>query len=64
MIVGCYTLELYCDAPDCPWRPHQFTGRTEAECIRAAKSVGWRLDKKKGIAKCKAHRHLRITVPK
>lgn len=57
MKVGCYTLDLYCDKgyvaqkggiPDCGWKKHmqQFTGRTEASCIRKAKAEGWSVGKR------------------
>jgi hypothetical protein len=55
MIVGCYTLDLYCDRdnpdgytiadiPEHGFRefPHQFTGHTEGVCMRDAKRRGWR----------------------
>lgn len=54
MIVGCYTLDLYCENADpsaagyrtqCPHRwghfPTVFTGETEGECLRAARRSGW-----------------------
>jgi hypothetical protein len=58
MIVGCYTLDLYCDKnnPDHDYFefPHQFTGRSLASCIRQAKSKGWSVGKEKAICpKCK-----------
>ncbi len=40
LIVGCYTLDLYCVVDN---TFGQFTGRTESECIRAARRSGWRV---------------------
>lgn len=55
--IGCYTLDLYCDGPDhlalyeaavrdwsgaASYRPQQFTGQTEAECLQEASREGWR----------------------
>lgn len=48
MIVGCYSMDLYCDVKDafgCRAYPGQFTGRTESECIRKARKAGWRVVK-------------------
>lgn len=53
MIVGCYTLDLYCDSK----REHhyqednvsfgkQYTGRNERECWQQARADGW---KKQGV---------------
>ena len=53
MIVGCYTLHLYCDDPthfarrnDRPWRESsldaEFTGNTETDCKRQARAKGWK----------------------
>lgn len=47
MIVGCYTMDLYCDASDHKsvatrrggW---QYTGETAGECKRKAKADGWK----------------------
>lgn len=46
MIVGCYTLDLYCDVTyrKHPWDyrfPHQFTGETFGECKKQAQRYGW-----------------------
>jgi hypothetical protein len=60
MIVGCYTVHLYCDSethegylsefgysvktPDGYKRvPHEFAGKNEAECLRQARDMGWRI---------------------
>lgn len=62
MIVGCYTMHLYCDTgnsePGMPGDgagPHnyedpgqgEFVGRTEADCLRQARAKGWRFDRKR-----------------
>jgi len=50
MIIGCYTLHLYCDVPKCTYNnkggsyiPDEFTGETGGECRNAARKAGWRL---------------------
>lgn len=47
MRVGCYTLDLYCDAAsphhDDEEFPHQFTGEDGGACRRAARDAGWRI---------------------
>lgn len=61
MIIGCYTLDLYCKDPrakepgdnTCTAYPGQFTGQTERECIRAARRRGF-LDRV--VANCEARR--------
>lgn len=56
MIVGCYTLDLYCDReegePQHGFRefPHQFTGHTEGDCMQDARARGWRF--RDGAAYC------------
>ena len=46
MIVGCYTLDLYCSKKGCTKpMPHQFTEQTEGECIREARKKGWSVSK-------------------
>ena len=55
MIVGCYSIDLYCDFGPHPVGygfPHQFTGQTEAVCFREARKKGWRIYRKQGKAKC------------
>lgn len=57
MLVGCYTLDCYCDAAQ-EGKPHpsqfrggwltwpmQYTGETRAECVRKARVFGWRIGK-------------------
>ena len=54
MIVGCYSLDLYCDNFDLMKDqvedsyghrydefPHQFTGYSRPECVRNARHRGW-----------------------
>ena len=55
MIVGCYSMDLYCDFGPHPIGydfPHQFTGRTEAECFRNSKKRGWKIYPAQRKAKC------------
>lgn len=63
MIVGCYTLDLYCDAEGCTNpRPHtsdggrgplaQYTAETGGACRRDARRDGWRLRVREGRAIC------------
>lgn len=55
MIVGCYSVDLYCDNEDrtgdkrCKRRngplrygSDQYTGETEGECLRQARKEGWK----------------------
>lgn len=50
MIVGCYTLDLYCDHPKhkdnveiSKRGAHQYTGITGGECRQAARRDGWKI---------------------
>ena len=59
MIVGCYVLHLYCDAPEgsCAngWHEEntdEFTGETASEARRWARDGGWTLDMHAGKALC------------
>ena len=55
MLIGCYTLDLYCDNDKSgvkedgthDWRefPHPFTGETFAVCAREARGRGWIISK-------------------
>lgn len=69
MRVGCYTLDLYCTNEyatlghtECRESHRgsgvgQFTGRTESECLRKAKKVGWKLTPDKELCPtCNANR--------
>jgi len=56
MLVGCYTLDLYCDNADCtdtrdgPW---QYCAETGATCRREARDAGWIItDEKQICPKC------------
>ena len=63
MIVGCYSLDLYCDAAGCTNpRPYmsdggrgplaQYTAETGGACRKQARDDGWRLNLRNGTAKC------------
>lgn len=60
MIVGSYTLDLYCD--NCTdfnmkngvWTPQQFTGTDRGTCMREARGVGWIIGKHDKFALCPA----------
>ena len=44
MIVGCYSMDLYCDSDgehDYDAHMRTFNGRTEIGCIRKAHKAGW-----------------------
>lgn len=70
MIVGCYTMDLYCDEQGCKNAtarhtsdgrgapPGQFYGETAGECRRAARRAGWKLSRRdgQGHASCPLHR--------
>jgi hypothetical protein len=63
MIVGCYSLHLYCDnVPDRPWQPgdlhdwsefpHEYDGdETGAQARKRARKKGWAL-RRDGTALC------------
>lgn len=62
MIVGCYSMDLYCDndhKTDGTAReyqlakPGQYTGHTEADCKRDARKEGWKF-KRNGKVYCPA----------
>lgn len=61
MIVGGYTLDLYCDAQKCIWvdlngcpriGPAQFIGETGGYARRVARHRGWKLDLENDRAFC------------
>lgn len=58
MMVGCYTLDLYCDRDSLRHKygefPHQYTGKTESSCRRQARLDGWRLNLRTGTDICPA----------
>lgn len=60
MIVGCYSLDLYCDTGHSKAESmreyqlaqrHQYTGHSEGECKRQARKDGW-LFKRNGKVFC------------
>lgn len=72
MIVGCYSMDLYCDgALDCPKRqanfdgnaPGQFTGAHRTEASSEVTRAGWRLDHRNNLALCPACNRAKITSP-
>ena len=60
MIVGCYTLDLYCEVADNHSHGEvgtygyadQFTGPTGPKCREQSRDAGWRLDVRRGLALC------------
>lgn len=57
MIVGGYSLDLYCDNEETknhPYNyfPHQYAGNTRGECFRDARKDGWILNYYKNKAIC------------
>lgn len=61
MMVGCYTLDLYCDNESTEHEhsgtsydefPHQFTGEIASECRAKARRAGWQLNLRTGKAIC------------
>lgn len=60
MIVGCYTLDLYCDNegkfPDGIHEhkefPRKFTDEHGSRCRKMAREEGWKLNLKDGTALC------------
>lgn len=62
MIVGCYSLDLYCEKAAAGVHSHhphhvsgspaQFTGETGGECRAQARKKGWHLDLANGRAIC------------
>lgn len=63
MIVGCYTMHLYCrnrDDDTCvapmQWKAlaynAEYTGRTYTQCVTQAKKDGWKFDKEADDVTC------------
>lgn len=56
MIVGCYSLDLYCDGNGGGHVynefPHFFVGKSASSCYRQARRAGWRLSIRSGVAIC------------
>lgn len=59
MIVGGYSLDLYCDNPQCCDNPAYFEGGTASECRKQARRAGWELDLAARTAICPACRGTR-----
>lgn len=58
MIVGCYSVHLYCDSPEggtykCTEWPGEYTGRNEREALANARKAGWRVVADKAF--CRKH---------
>ena len=64
-VIGCYTLDLYCDNyfsnALTPVRdtvhgfqefPHQYTGETFGQCVKQARAHGWIVNRDKSHALC------------
>lgn len=65
MIVGCYSLDLYCDNEkahenEYPTLSFESTGRSRAQCLQAAKRAGWAVDIRKRTARCPKCKGIRI----
>jgi hypothetical protein len=57
MIVGGYTLDLYCDDPDhvpVHGESHQFFTEEGSQARRKARKAGWMLNLRDGVARCPA----------
>lgn len=58
MIVGGYSLHLYCDDQqhqqciETQFQNHQFAGPTKTEALKEAKAAGWSVYQKADIAIC------------
>ena len=56
MIVGCYTLDLYCDDETCKPKfkefPKNFIAEYGSECRAQARRAGWKLNLRDGTAIC------------
>ncbi len=77
MIVGCYSMDLYCDTAQedrskcrVGWEyngPPVYTGRTESECLREARKDGWLFTRdrprKAYCPKCAKERRKRVKPP-
>ncbi len=58
MIVGAYTLDLYCDLPGnhSRWDPafEQYVAQAGSTCRQDARRDGWKLNLRYGVAVCPA----------
>lgn len=61
MVVGCYSLDLYCEVADCD-SMLTFTDRTLTGAIRNAKKSGWSVYYQKNICYCPKHRRKKLKV--
>lgn len=55
VIVGGYSMDLYCDGKPCRKTAaiqNEFYGQTYTDCSRQAKRAGWRLNRRTGTAYC------------
>ena len=65
MMVGCYSLDLYCDNEATRWAdgsdehghafgsfPWQYTDETGSACRARARAAGWKINIKTGAALC------------
>lgn len=55
MIVGGYALDLYCDGKPCRKTKavqSEFNAQTYAQCAKAARGAGWKLNRSAGLAFC------------
>jgi hypothetical protein len=58
MIVGAYSMHLYCDAAGCQARREgdaAFVGTSDSQCIRKARLAGWVVRPNLGTCRCPAH---------
>lgn len=56
MIVGCYSMDLYCDNEACAASNIGFTGRNRTQATREARQAGWSVkhatDEQTGVCFC------------
>jgi hypothetical protein len=61
MIVGCYSLELYCEnyknggldgIHEFEEMPHLFTSERREDCEKQARDIGWMINNKSGVCLC------------
>ena len=69
MIVGCYSLDLYCDDPrHLAWRdkhhPGSFGGHTFGQAVKEARAAGWLVNTRDGRAICPLHHPRRTPDPR
>ena len=60
MIVGGYTVHLYCDHPQADWKcgHGEYTGHNEAQCFKQARKDGWVIRLTDRTARCPRHAKL------